>query len=303
VTRQGAVYRRRGAGRRGAQGFSLVELMVSLTIGVAVVGALLAAYLAASQSRSNTEAVNQMTDDASIALQILRQQVAQAGYRQPAGGGASGFRPLKPAIFGCNGGTGFGAGTQGAIDALGACGAATAGPDWLAVSYQVEVEATGAQALGNAVLAPDRVPYDCAGNTLAPVDGAFIADSHFYVARPTTSNRTALYCRQGGTSASVPGQPVAENVVDFQVQYLLAAAGAPRQAAYYSDAPDTTPAPGSKFDDVVAVRLCVEVTSTLPLADRNQPQSFLNCANLPVAPTDGYLHRAFTTTVTLQNRV
>jgi type IV pilus assembly protein PilW len=276
--------------------------MVSLTIGVAVVGALLAAYLAASQSRSNTEAVNQMTDDASIALQILRQQVAQAGYRMPAGG-PSGFRPLKPAIFGCNGGTGFTAGTQVAIDALGGCGPATPGPDWLAVSYQAEVDTAGTRALGNAVLAADHVPYDCAGNAIAPADGAYIVDSHFYVARPSTSNRTALYCRQGGTASSVPGQPVAENIVDFQVQYLLAAPGAPKQAAIYSDAPNVTAAPGSRFDDVVAVRLCVEVTSALPLADRNQPQSFLNCANVPVAPADGYLHRAFTTTVTLQNRV
>lgn len=300
-----------GALRRRARGFSLVELLVSVVIGLVVVGALLAAWLAVTQSRGNIDAAAQMADDAGTALQVLRQHVSMAGYRAPTTV-AAGLAPLAPALYGCNGGAGWSGGTQAAIGALGPCAGdnSGSGPDWLAVSYQVDVDASGGRPAGNAVLGREQAPYDCAGNLLAPVDGTYVVDSHFYVAVPTTSTRPALFCRQGGTSSAVPGQVIAENVVDFQVQYLLTdraatpggGASAP-SAAWYADLPDTQPGPGSRFDQVVALRLCVEITSATPVADRRQPQAWLDCANVPRHATDGYLHRAFSTSVTLQNRV
>jgi type IV pilus assembly protein PilW len=287
--------------RRASRGFSLVELLVSVTIGVAVIGALLAAWLAVGQSSRHADALNQMAEDGTGALQVLRQHVAMAGFRAPSAAG-SGFAPLAPAIFGCDGGSGFTAGTAASIGDLGGCGPATPGPDWLAVSYQVEVDPGSGRALGNGVVGADQVPYDCVGNAIARTDGAFLVDSHFYVAKPSTSTRTALYCRQGGTAPTVTGQPVAENVVDFQVRYLLAAPGGSRQAAWFSDAPDTRAGPGTAFADVVAVHLCVEVTSATPVADRRVPQPYLDCADVPRSATDGYLHRVFTTTVALQGQ-
>lgn len=301
----------RPAGRLAARGFSLVELLVSMVIGVVVIGALLAAYLAVSQSRTHVDAMAQMSDDAGAALQVLRQHVAMAGYRAPTRL-ADGLAPLKPALAGCNGGTGWAAGSQAAIDALGPCAGAGAGagsgPDWLAVSYQVDVPADGTRPASNGVLAADRAPYDCAGNAIAAVDGQYLLDAHFYVARSSVTGRPALYCRQGGTTASVAGQVLSENVADFQVQYLMAptaapgGSSAPRPPAWFTDLPDTQAVAGSRFDDVLALRLCVEVTSATPVADRRQPQTFLDCANVSRVATDGYLHRAFTTSVTLQNR-
>lgn len=314
---------RRGVGRtrRGARGFSLVELLVSLAIGVMVIGALLAAWMAVQQTSRHADALAQMSEDGSAALQVLRQHVAMAGFHSVAPAGA----PARPALFGCDGGGGFTGGTGAAIGDLGGCAGGAGGPDWLAVAYEVQVDAAaGGRSLGNGVLGSGATPMDCVGNAVARSGGAFVVDSHFYVQRPSGGTRTALYCRQGGAGSSVTGQPVAENVVDFQVRYLLAAEGGggggggnggasargpqqaasgPRQAAWFSDAPAATPGPGNRFDDVLAVRLCVEITSATPVADRGTPQPYLDCRDTSVQATDGYLHRAFTTTVTLENRL
>lgn len=298
-----APVRAAGARRRRPcpRGFSLVELLVALVIGLVVVGALLAAYLAAAQSRAGVDAALQMSDDAGAALQVLRQHVAMAGYRAPAAAAASSTPPW-PAVYGCNGGSGWAGGTQAPIEALGPCGAATPGPDWLAVAYQVDVDTQGPRPTGNAMLAPDQAPYDCAGNALVADGGTYRMDAHFYVARSAATGRPALYCRQGGTAPGVAGQVVADNVADFQVRYLLSASGRPGQAAWYSDAPDDHAGAGSRFEDVVALRLCVEVTSGTPLADRRRPEPYVGCDDRPHAAVDGYLHRVFTTTVVLQNR-
>src|SRR3954470_22957219 len=69
-------------GHRAARqaGFTLVEVMVSLVIGLAVVSALIAAYVASFQSGRHNDAMVQMTEDATLALTVMRQQVAQAGF-------------------------------------------------------------------------------------------------------------------------------------------------------------------------------------------------------------------------------
>ncbi|HEY9024425.1 MAG TPA: prepilin-type N-terminal cleavage/methylation domain-containing protein, partial [Burkholderiaceae bacterium] len=89
--------------RSHAAGFTLIEMMVALAIGLAVVGALIAAYLTSFSSGRRSDALVQVTEDATLALNVMRQQVAQAGFSQPHGVNAAGGLVLHafPAVAGC----------------------------------------------------------------------------------------------------------------------------------------------------------------------------------------------------------
>lgn len=277
-------------------GFSLIELMISIVIGFAVIGALLLAYTASVQSGRNGQAVIQMTEDASAALNLMRAQLAMAGYGRPAKLTAGKFSTNmtgNPYLFGCDAGT-----FADPLKPLGSlsCSGGT-GPDALAVSYEVQVDVSGAASAANGVV-NKGVPYDCIGNALT--GPPYIADSHFYVAKPGNSTNAALYCSQGGKGTAA-GQPVAENVVDLQVKYLMQNAPTrPAQVVSYLDIPGLTPAVGVPWSNVVAVRLCVEVVSTTPMTDANANYFYVDCTEKRKQSTDGRLHRSFTTTVALQ---
>ena len=66
--------------RQGMQaGFSLVELMVSLTIGLVITVAALSAYMGSSNAGRVADAQSRMNEDAQAALSTLSQQVRLAG--------------------------------------------------------------------------------------------------------------------------------------------------------------------------------------------------------------------------------
>lgn len=291
---------RRQGGRRSERGFTLIEVLVSTTISFAVVGALLAAYTAAAQSGRSSQAVIQMAEDATLALNMLRTQVAMAGYGTPIDASGPRFKTRYTAspLFGCNG-AGF-ADPSAAMDSLRcAMSSAPAAPDALAVGYEVVVNEADQRRYANSVVSADAEPYDCIGNTLPATAKAYQADSHFYLATPPGATHPALYCAQGG--ALVSGQPIAENVVDFQVRYLMAASPHEHQATHFSEAPAPLPGAASPWSNVSAVRLCLEVVSASKFPDAVRDK-FLDCADTPREASDGYLHRAFTTTVFLQNK-
>jgi len=284
--------------RNNQGGFSLIELMISIVIGFAVIGALLAAYIASVQSGRNGQAVIQMAEDASVALNLMRSQIAMAGYGKPSkvnGGKFQTNMSSNPYLFGCNGGTGF-TDSSLALSSLTCGGAAGTGPDSLAVAYEVEVDPSGTGSAANGVV-KNAVPYDCIGNSITAAGAVYIADSHFYVAKPANSTNSALYCRQGGAAAA--GQPVAENIVDLQVKYLIGTGSVrPAQVTSFSDAPLATP--GGSWANVLAARLCVEVVSATPMTDANVNYFYVDCSETRKQSNDGRLHRSFTTTVALQ---
>ena len=66
-------------GSRYSHGFSLIELMVSLTIGLIISVAAFAAYLGIAAASRMAEAQGRMNEDAQAALTILTQQLRMAG--------------------------------------------------------------------------------------------------------------------------------------------------------------------------------------------------------------------------------
>lgn len=296
-------YRLAAHGRRARQaGFSLIELMVALVVGLMVVGALLSTYYAIVVSNKHGQAMSQVTEDASVALNILRANLSQAGFSNAYGTNAGALlrNYTAGAVRGCD--SAF-SNTAVAIDAL-TCSDTTNNPalsDSVAVAYEADASNSTVNAAGS--------PYDCIGNTWAAVAAAppkpayWLAYSRFYLATPGGAARTALYCLGPGNAA---GQVLVENIVDMQVKYGVAASmgTSPVQVAYYTDA--TTLA--GVFTNVVSLRVCLVVSSINEVVDKlanGTYPPYYNCrgGGAQTVPTDGRLYRAFTSTVVLQNRL
>lgn len=305
MSRQGV---RNGGGRprRAQAGLTLIEMMVALAIGLAVIGALITAYLSSFASGRRSDAVVQITEDATLALNVMRQQVAQAGFSQPHGVGAGGGLVLHAfrAVAGCEA-TGF-ADLQASIAAPGNCQPASndpSAPDTIEVAYEGSV-LPGMSSNGILGGTGTPQPLDCLGNGFAKThddatgDDYWLNDSKFYVADGS------LYCHGPGNRA---GAAIVQNVETLQVTYGMAAApaGAPGagQVVYY----DNAPPPGSPlWADVVSVKLCVQVRSAARVLDTASSPTlggWIDCANAQRASGDGYLRRTFTTTIVLQNKL
>ena len=297
----------RGLQRRrlAAAGFTLIEMMVALAIGLAVVGALIAAYLSSFASGRHSDAVVQITEDATLALNVMRQQVAQAGFSQPHGVGESGGLVLHkfPAVSGCEAAN-F-ADLQASILAPANCQATS--PDQ-ATSDAVEVAYEGsvlpAKSSNGILGAAGTQPLDCLGNSFpkthdeASGDDYWLSDSKFYVADGS------LYCKGPGNRA---GAAIVQNVETLQVTYGMANAPAgerySEQISYYENAPH----PGSPdWNNVVSIKLCVQVRSAARVLDKASTATlgtWIDCRSAQRSSTDGYLRRTFTTTIVLQNRL
>jgi len=282
--------------RRLAQaGFTLIELMVSLVIGFAVVGALLAAYMAAVRSGAHTDAMVQITEDATQALNVIRTQAAMAGYSTVNG---STFAPdwlgRGTPVYGCaasNFGSPLGAAVEVPVPCTG-----TSSSDTLEVGYV----ATASNSITSGT-----IPLNCLGNTITPEPGSapalYVNDSKFYVDGATSS----LYCYPRGGAA---GAPLVDHVEALKITYGLSTQTPPSpspQITRYGPAPTT---PGDNDWTLVnSITICVQVRSANRVQDNqagnNSLATYVDCANNPVTNNDGYLRRTFATTVALQNKL
>ncbi len=287
-------------------GFTLIEMMVAMAIGLAVIGALISAYLVSFKSGRHTDAMVQITEDATLALNVMRQQVAQAGFSQAHGVSEGGglVTHAFPAIAGCEAANFVD--LQVGILVPANCRPADpdqATPDALEVAYEGSVLAGPAS---NGILGGPGIkqPLDCLGNSFAKThddttgDDFWLNDSKFYVADGS------LWCHGPGNAA---GAAVVQNVETLQITYGMAAApaGSPGagQIIYY----DVAPHPGSPlWANVLSVNLCVQVRSALKVLDKAQSPTlggWVDCRNVRRTSTDGYLRRTFSTTIVLQNKL
>ena len=239
---------------RGQLGLSLIELLVSMAIGLIIMVAAISAYLGSAGAGRMAEAQSRMNEDAQAALSILSQQIRMAGnnpdqpnrvdnadptlssLRNPVYGVTS--LPLAGthtmslmAIRGCDGTftniNSTNASTTG-IDSL-VCvpGGTNTVPDSIAVSYEADRY--------NTIPTASSLPTDCLGNSLPVVTATVstvvagtsslanvtytVADNRFYVGTATVAGvvTPSLYCKgNGGGSTQMP---LVENVDSLQFQY------------------------------------------------------------------------------------
>ncbi|MFZ2990797.1 PilW family protein, partial [Ideonella sp.] len=230
---------------------TLIELMISLVIGLVVLGALYASYLASSASSAAGRAVSQVTEDATVAINLLRTHIGAAGYSRPVAVVANVTQYASadgPSwVIGCDGSAGSFADLDASILTL-ACDTTATTSDSLAVAY----EATAANSVTRDVSGV-ATPLDCLGNaiTITPIaagtagaPGYYVSYSRFFV------NNGGLQCRGPGATGS---QTLVENIESMQFTYGLSDAIGGRSAVDYRTADEIDAAEWAR---VVSVRVC-----------------------------------------------
>ena len=312
------------------RGLSLIELMVSLVIGLVIMIAVVSAYIGASGATRMAEAQARMNEDAQAALAILSQQLRMAGNnpKQPNYELATERNPVYDAttyiVRGCD--STFSNITLAAdIPSLTCPAGGGAGPDSIAVSYEADRY--------NTVPTSGGAATDCLGQTLPVSTGArniwdgivatpavtvptnvtfTVADNRFYVGTTTTVQSPSLYCKGNGGATA---QSLVENIEDLQFVYGTAPATATPTTlavAGYLTADEvlTKPSLAALADDparwskVMTVQVCVVVRSEKPVVSDAASAQYVKCdGTTNTSPPDLRLRRAYSTTVVLRNRV
>lgn len=303
-------------------GVSLVELMVAMAIGIFLLGAVGIIYVNTSTTSRASTLESQMNEDASLALEILQQQIRLAGYSALGATGSRNFSGV--AVRGCDGGFGTAGASNGgtvAFSALACDGGA--GPDALAVRYEATV--LNSQTANDASAPPVLQPDNCSHNGIAPwtagaAEGSTVAislaDNRYYVAPDAANNNVpSLFCRGrdgsvgNGFSAATALIPNIENMqIRYGITNALGAVGTrvPNQITAYVDAGDATlGALGPNWARVMAVRICLLARSANPVPTGSNSLAdigrYTDCNGVQQTPTDRFLRRAFVTTILLRN--
>lgn len=307
---------------RGQTGLTMIELLVSLAIGLVIMIAVVSAYIGAAGSSRVAESYSRMNEDAQAALTILSQHLRMAGNNPKQLNYAS-DTPRNPVfgtgtfvIRGCDGN--FSNLSTAATLADLTC-STNSGTDSIAVAYEADRYNTVPNASGNAT--------DCLGQALPTVTGSAnvwngasvaatsvtftIADNRFYIGTTTAVTTPSLFCKgNGGTAA----QPLVENVEDLQLTYGVApsTASTTLTVAGYLTATQVVSqtdlaalaSDALRWEKVATVRLCVLIRSESPVAtDLNSARYFKCDGTLESSPPDLRLRRAYSTTVVLRNRM
>jgi type IV pilus assembly protein PilW len=78
IVTDGPATRTRAA--RAARGFSLIELMIALTLGLIVTAAVIATFVSVHSASKDTAAIGELADNGRIAIDIMQETLRGAGY-------------------------------------------------------------------------------------------------------------------------------------------------------------------------------------------------------------------------------
>lgn len=299
---------------RRMKGLSLVELMVSIVIGLVVTIAVMSSYIGSLGATRMSEAQVRMNEDGQAALTILAQHIRMAGnnpkqpdYRDPV------RNPITTTfiIRGCDGTFSNITATTATNYADLTC-AGGGSPDSIAVRYEADRFNTVPNTAGG-------LPTDCLGQDLPVLTGSVfknptpavaanvtytVADNRFYVTSTAAVTAPGLYCKGNGGAAA---QRLVENVEDLQFVYGAApiAAATPPVAGYIgADALDALdPDIALRWSKVATVRICVLIRSEEAVAPDANSAIYTQCdGTANNSPPDLRLRKAYSTTVVLRNR-
>lgn len=310
------------AGRQQG-GFSMIEMLISVAIGLLVTGAVLYTVSTAGVSGRKQEVQSTMHDLGNLAMVQLGEHLRMSGFSIPASEVAAGdmFELGEKSVFGCQAGFAPGQGNQPWNWATQTCEgnrANTAASDAIALRFQLQPGGRNWDCLGNAVI--DSLTAAGMPNT----NGLLVADEiqeRFYVRTTgTASGNPGLFC----SSSINPGveQLVADNVDQMRIHYGVSAindaaqelnrafdatALIGRTTKYYRAsemADDCTPGalPDNSWCAVNTVQVCLVMRSNDNVNDEaNTP--YVDCEGTVRYANDRRLRQAFTMTVAIRNKI
>jgi type IV pilus assembly protein PilW len=290
--------RRQGADRQA--GFTLVEAMLALALGLFVVGLASLTGLQAARSVRFGALASQMNEEAALALDLLRHQLLLAGFAEPGPDAPS--AGAGPFVWGCDRGWGNPNAPLGAIDT---CAPAGALQDTVAVAFEADARnspllpATGQRA---------AAPANCSNRAIAAVNGRHPAEHRFQIGTDVDGT-PSLQCRGRVGAAWGPPTALVPHIERLRLRYAITRAVQPGAAPPHQVTALVTASAlhtAADWARVAAVEVCVLVRSEHPAPAGDVPQHLLtrhrDCDGQPQTATDGRLRRAYRTLVVLPNR-
>jgi len=253
-------------------GFTLVEFLVALVIGMLIVLAATASLIGTRAASLASADVNELQQASAQAFQVLKQQITQAGYIpiDIAGGNRGYFNinaekptqvtgePVFFAIKGSEGGVGK--------------------SDKLKIGYAP---------------APDYFS-DCMGRAIKKYDSANILDSNNVrlITGEFSVDAGKLRCEGNG---GVGAQPLIGGVERFDVSYGVSDAAADLQIRQYVDADKVV-----DFKSVRAIRICLQLVAS---SHGNASQKYTDCDGVEKTSSDGKQRGVFVSIFALRNNL
>lgn len=289
------------------KGFTLIELMVSLAIGLVLMTSVLMIVVSSTQSARVSDAETEMNEEGVIALNLLQQQIRLAGYSQTvADTDAISKNFVDTSIRGCD---------KGFVDAgvaFKSLTCNTTGDNNGAIAIRYEADKINTTEISSK--ASNCQMNGITANTASAVTGKpdfALADNRYFVRTSgTDSGRPELSCR-GATSKSTYDavQPLIENVEQLKFTYGIVATtdAADNQVVTYMTATeidDNYPtSDNSQWKRVASVKICLVMRSAETARDNSvSGQVYKDCDGASKTSTDGYLRRAYITTAQLRNK-
>lgn len=282
-------------------GVGLIELMISITIGLVILVAILSVYTATSSTGRQSESITRMSEDAAVAMNYMSSYMRMAGFSFPQANSSSGVPDTNfsgTGVRGCD--NGFSNPTVSATTSL-TCNSGT-GNSAIAIRFEGDLSNTS-PASGN--------PTDClnqavTASTASAYSGApnyILIESRFFVATGTNSGVAELYCAGNGNSTFV-AQPIMQYVEGLVFTYGIGEDALSQRVTQYVSAATIDALAGTvdeRWSRVISVRMCLVMRS------EGQSQGiagspYQNCAGTTVTPTDNFVRKVFQTVVTLRNR-
>ncbi len=257
------------------QGFSLVEMMVALVIGLFVLAGVGSVYITGKRSYQARDGLSLLQENGRTAIRLIEQSVVRAGYPM--------FAEIQPVVHGAGQllllrtKTGKSASKALGLE-LAREGTGIEG-DTLSIQYQPVKDAAWEDG------------EDCVGNE-SEIDGRVI--STFFVEKGT------LKCRGSGKASA---EPLVDNVISLQVEYGEDA-NSDGFADKYSSLNDVD---GNNWNRIVAIRIGLLISSGEDVLDEpvNKKQTFTLAGQQVTlnSKNDRKLYRVFQTTIPLRNRM
>ncbi|MDP5009001.1 MAG: PilW family protein [Glaciimonas sp.] len=283
-------------------GFTLVELMISVTIGLVLLLFMSSLYFNSKASTRINDDSAHLQEDGAYALNLIGRNVMQAGYGKMLSGTTIDF--VGQGI------TGYDDCTAGGTSASYAC--VTSLPSFT-ISYQTDDafdsntgaggDCTGATV--GAVAASAATAETSTSPEVAAVDAvSAVVVNKFFVAKKKGESTASLYCAGNGTSSVA--QPILSNVDNLVLTYGVDKNGVYAPAQFLTKASDVNALTMSglnkdKWDQVITVSVCVEIHSANNVTG-GSAKTYIKCDGKTGTATDNKLHTSLTRVFTLRNR-
>ncbi len=292
--------------KRNQGGFSLVELMVSMVIGLILVIAASSVYLYSKQSFNASTETSQLENNGRFAINLLTKYIQSAGFVMidptfPAPQG-----PIDNKISGCD----FGMSNPTSPTTTADLACLTATPAGARRSASIALfsetdayDGSGAKFQG----------FDCLGQSSIPIPTStgqiYETRSYFFVGNTTvqTPNGSTtmgqLSCLADRTlpAALTPdyqSQPIMPGIEQLAFSYLLPATADTNTA---QDAKAAASLTTVTWPTVLAVDVCV-LAKSIQAGGNDTGTSYTDCYGTAITASPGEIYRTFRTTVRLRNK-